>query len=140
MATEKEKTPLFIKVGISLIVLILTVWAASAATTKISAAESFLLSSHETRIVKVERDIDDVRDNVSRFAISVDKRFDMTEKMQVALQKDQQAILYNQRDMKDQINTQTALQIEMITESAKLNAYLTQFEYEKDKNAKEESN
>ncbi len=88
------------------------------------AGETFLVNSHEKRITKTEVDITNIVKDVGQFKVATDKRFDTTEHMQIALKKDQEAILINQTDMKRQIEQQTVLQIQQIKAQADIGAWI----------------
>ncbi len=109
----RNEIPIWIKVGLGMAGFAILIWSTSWAASRDEAASGYIVSSHETRLTKVEVDVD-----------VLDNRLDNNEKSQIALQKDQQAILSNQGEMKIQITKQTDLQMEQIKESAKLNAFL----------------
>lgn len=103
------------------------------------AADTFLLNSHEKRITSNQRQIGEVRGYVVEFKEEVKDRFVGNEKMQISLQRDQQAILGNQTDMKLRMTEERKLRaedamesrklrIEQIKEMAELSAYLRTLE------------
>ena len=128
MAKTLDEVPVWLRVVIGVLIFAILVGGTSWTASRIFAANSFLVSSHETRITKTESSITLVKKDVSEFKEAVDKRFDSSERMQFSLQKDQQSILRNQGEMKLQLLEQSKLQIEQIRESAKLGAYLRSIE------------
>ena len=89
---DKDSVPTWIKVAIGAILFFMGIWATAWGVGRNGSADSFLISSHETRLTSVEKDVD-----------IMDNRMDATERVQITLQKDQQAILSNQVEMKSQL-------------------------------------
>ena len=117
MANETTDIPTWVKVVLSVIGSAVLIWGVATAASRKSTSHDYLVSSHETRITEVEQEVDDL-----------DTRMDSTEKMQISLQKDQQAILAGQTEMKSQLSKQAERQLEQIKVNADLNAYLRTIE------------
>lgn len=120
--------PIWIKVFLGAISVVVMVWGTAWLLGSADAADSFLLSSHEVRITKVESELG-----------VVDSRLDNTEKMQQSLASDQRNILNNQRDMKlrmekesdlrtQQRESDRTIQMELIKEVGGLSTYLKSIE------------
>jgi len=86
------------------------------------------VDGHESRITNVEKNVIKVTGDLNNFKDNVVERFHTTEKLQLALQKDQEAILEGQRELKYQQSRFSELQIQQIKSDAEIHAYLKSIE------------
>jgi hypothetical protein len=114
---EEDKLSPLVKVVTGVILFGITIgtiaWSASGS----NSAQAGLIVSHDKRIADAEGEIK-----------SLDKRLDNTEKMQISLAKDQEALLHGQREMKEQQMKFADLQIQQIKANAELHAYIKTIE------------
>jgi hypothetical protein len=123
MTENKEHTTVgFNKATIATIVLVIGVLAAMAfwfdrGGTEATAAtlHNTKVDGHESRIFGVERDVAKVTEGLNAFKEVVTERFHNTEMMQQSLQKDQEALIKGQ----DEIKKQNALDAELAREQRK---------------------
>ena len=113
----KTDIPAWVKVTMGVILFAIAVWGTAWAASKGSTGMIDTVSFHETRILKIEAELQ-----------IIDKRLDGTEKTQIAIQKDQQALLKGQNEMKAQIQKQNELMIEQIKYNAEIQAWLKSIE------------
>lgn len=89
---------------------------------------NFLVEANSGRIGEAEKGLVKVTNDLTAFKESTAERFNDNEKMQIALQKDQQSILRGQEDLKAQQGKFSDLQLKQIQTTADLMAYLKTIE------------
>jgi len=117
MAEKQEPVSALVKVITGVILFGITVAGIAWTGGGSKSTEIGLIQSHEKRITSNTGDIKEL-----------DKRQDSAEKMQVAIQRDQQAILYNQSRFEGQLIKLSDNQLQGIKVTAELTAYLKSIE------------
>lgn len=87
------------------------------------AAHSFTVSTHETRINKLDKDVGDVKDNLTKFKEETIEKFNSQRQAQIQIQADQQAILSGQKEVKRDMGKLFDLAIKQIEQGAEMKAY-----------------
>lgn len=128
MAKKFSDVPIWLRVGTGITLFAVVIWGIGKVSGMSKANEVFLLNSHESRITENTQGITSVKKYVTEFKEEVKDRFMANEKMQIVLQKDQQAILSNQTDFKIQQNKHTDLIIKQIEAQAEISAWIKTIE------------
>ena len=113
MPDKTNEVPTWLKVVFAVAGFALLVWSTAWAASKDDSATTHLVSSHESRITNVEGDVK-----------AMEKRQDAQDLTQLALQKDQQALLSGQREMKDEQRKISDLMIKKIESDAEIKAWI----------------
>jgi len=114
MAKEQEQgLSMLVKAVIGVVLFGITVWGISWAASSGSSATAGTIMTNQTRIMEVESDVKEL-----------DKRLDSSEKMQISLAKDQQAILSGQQEMKAQQSKFSDMMMSKIESDAEIKAWI----------------